>query len=149
VLKDGSSEGRAAVYGSVVLLSAALQGFVEDVFMEASRRKLGLVSQESERKYRKTWDRWGNPSDGNITRLFQRLGLEDVFSGLSWSGQGTPALKKNLNHINQARNKIAHNLPMALDGVEQEIGYAKVNNWTKIARTFGEQFPSHVQQIIP
>jgi hypothetical protein len=116
--------------------------------MEASRRKLGLVSQESERKYRKTWDRWGNPSDGNITRLFQRLGLEDVFSGLSWSGQGTPALKKNLNHINQARNKIAHNLPMALDGVEQEIGYAKVNNWTKIARTFGEQFPSHVQQMM-
>jgi hypothetical protein len=130
-------------------LSAALQGFVEDVFEEASERKLGTMTPGASAKYKKTWDRWGNPSDQNIIRLFQRLGVEDVFDGVSWQGQGTAALKSNLNHINQVRNRIAHNLPIKIDGKSVEVGYLKVYNWVKISKSFGTNFSAHVRKVIP
>lgn len=142
---DGSAEGEAIIRSTVVMLSASLQVFIEDVFTETSIKALGeFDSEEALDRYRSTWKRWGNPSADNITNLFRRLGIDDVLEGLSWTGQGTKALKKNLNEINQIRNSVAHGGPLKLNGQRFDLGTNQNERWRNVARTFGEKFPRHV-----
>lgn len=86
-LVDGNHEGRALNRACVVMLSSTMQAYVGDVFIECSEKAFGRVLTDAEHKaYSKTWSRWGNPSDENIIGLFRRLGIHDVFDGLSWQG---------------------------------------------------------------
>ena len=67
------------------MLSALLQGYVEETFLYASRRLFStLRGDDVIKRYRDTYFRWGNPSHENIRALFRRLGIDDVFAGLSW-----------------------------------------------------------------
>lgn len=145
LFQDGSPEGEAVIRSTVVMLSASLQVFVEEVFLETSILALGdFDTDEAVERYRSTWKRWGNPSAGNITNLFRRLGIDDVFDGLSWQNQATPTLKKNLNEINQVRNGVAHGGPLKLNGQPFTLSTARNERWRNVARTFGEKFPAHV-----
>ena len=96
-LDDGSREGAAINRACVVLLSATLQAYVSDVFISCSFKAFGYELQgQALKNYCATWSRWGNASSENIVRLFRRLGVDDIFTGLSWRGQATTTLKRNL-----------------------------------------------------
>ncbi len=148
-LEDGSKQGLALNKACVVLLSSTLQAFVEEVFLDCSNKAFGKnLAGDELKNYRATWSRWGNPSDKNITALFRRLGVDDVFTGLSWQGQGTPALKKNLDRINQVRNKIAHGSAITVDGSPFPLHLYQIEKWRNIADTFGGKFPGHAMDKI-
>jgi len=126
------------------MLSSSLQAFVGDVFLTCSERAFGRVLNADERKaYTDTWSRWGNPSDENILRLFRRLGVHDVFDGLSWQGQATDTLKSNFNRINQVRNRIAHGAEITVDGQPYALRLGSITRWRDIANTFGDFFEAH------
>lgn len=138
----GQHEGAALNRACVVMLSSTLQAFVEDVFLECSEKAFGHAFSEPERKnYYETWNRWGNPNDQNITALFRRLGVDDVFSELSWSRQSTSDLKKNLKQINQIRNCISHGKPLKFEKSPFSLKFTKIQRWRDIAEQFGRRFP--------
>jgi hypothetical protein len=89
-LPSGERVGAALNNSCILMLSALLQGYVEDVFMYASRRLFRTMNDEvSLKKYRESLRRAGNPSGEDISRLFVRLGILDVFDGLAWSKTNT------------------------------------------------------------
>lgn len=143
-LVDGQHEGSALNRACVVMLSSALQAFVGDVFLSCSEKAFGRRLNPVERKaYYTTWNRWGNPSDTNIVALFLRLGVTDVFDGLSWQGQSTSNLKKNLDTINQVRNRIAHGQPIQVNGQPYALRLYGITRWRNLADQFGNRFEAH------
>jgi hypothetical protein len=93
----------------IVLLSTAIARYVEGAFIEMSQIILRISDEELPR-YRKTLQRWGNPSSKNVSGLFARLGLFDLFTdeaGLS----NASAHAAFLDEVNQKRNAAAHGLP--------------------------------------
>lgn len=127
-------------------MSAVIQSFVEDVFLEASRRvltPLGRIGDIS--KYQKSYNRNGNPNPDNMTRLFLRLGIEDVLDGLSWRNCTNETVRRKLNHLNQLRNDIAHgNAVLRVDGREVQLRQSMVTNYRNFAEQFGNRFEAHV-----
>ena len=143
-LDDGSHEGRALNRACVVMLTSAMQAYIEEVFMTCSEKAFGRVLINDElRDYSNTWSRWGNPSDDNIVRLFRRLGIHDVLDGLSWQGQANLTLRKNLRTMNQVRNRIAHGQEIRVDGNEFSLPLNKIERWRNVCKTFGERFEGH------
>ena len=109
----GARVGAAINKSAVLMLSALLQGYVEDVFLYSSKRLFSnLRTDDNVKIYRTTFFRWGNPSSPNITNLFRRLGIIDVFDGISWQRTATGTIKAKLDEINEMRNKIAHGKPL-------------------------------------
>ena len=148
-LVDGQHEGSALNRACVVMLSSALQAFVGDVFLACSQKAFGRVLSPDELKaYGATWNRWGNPSDKNIITLFLRLGVSDVFDGLSWQGQSTRALKANLDTINQVRNRIAHGQPIQVNGDPYALRLSGIARWRNIGEQFGNRFEAHAMAKI-
>lgn len=143
-LEDGSHEGKALNRACVVMLSSSLQAFVGDVFLASSEKAFGRQLNADERKaYKETWSRWGNPSDDNIIALFRRLGVHDVFEGLSWQRQSTGTLKSNFDKINQVRNRIAHGQEITVNGDPYPLRLNDITRWRNIAENFGDRFERH------
>lgn len=140
LLADGSREGGALNKACVVLLTASLQAYIEEVFVECSVLAFGDFEEPQAKRYRKTWDRWGNPSPDNIVNLFRRLGVDDIFHEFSWQGQSTATLKANLNTMNQVRNRIAHGDEIRVDGNPFQLTLNRIVRWRNIAERFGERF---------
>lgn len=144
LLQDGTREGSALNRACVVMLTSAMQAYVEDVFLACSQKAFGHTLNDVELKdYEATWSRWGNPSDANIIRLFRRLGIHDVFDGLSWQGQTTATLKTTLNKINQVRNRIAHGEALQINGVTYSLSLNQVQRWRRTCSIFGDRFEQH------
>lgn len=144
VLRDGSREGRAINQACVLMLSATLQSYVEDVFIECSEKAFSRQLQSSDlEKFRNSWKMWGNPSADNVTSLFNRLGVADVFEGLSWQRQSTQSLKTNLNTINQVRNRIAHAQEIRVDNRPYALRLSGITRWRNTIEQFGKRFSKH------
>lgn len=143
-LNDGGLEGAAINRACVVLLSATLQEYVSEVFIRCSNKAFKRELQGLELKhYRATWDQWGNPNPANTIKLFRRLGVDDIFAGLSWQGQSTDTLKKNLDTINQVRNRIAHGGEISVNGIVSPLRLNHISRWREVSKTFGERFEVH------
>lgn len=148
-LGDGTREGLALNKACIVLLSAALQSYVEDVFLECSFKAFGRTLVNDELKnYRATWSRWGNPNPNNITTLFRRLGVDDVLEGLKWQKQSTLQLKNTLDAINQVRNCIAHGSDIKVDKKDFPLHLARIRRWRNTCDQFGARFGDHAKAKI-
>jgi hypothetical protein len=148
-LGDGSREGLALNKACVVLLSAALQSYVEDVFLICSFKAFGRTLIDDELKnYQATWSRWGNPNPGNITTLFRRLGVDDILAGLSWQKQSTAQVKNTLDAINQVRNCIAHGSDIKVNKKDFPLHLAHIRRWRNSCEQFGARFDDHAASKI-
>jgi hypothetical protein len=126
------------------MLSALLQGFVENVFVEASRRTFkSLRTAETVESYRKSFVRWGNPNGDNTSRLFTRIGIMNVFERIElFNGRMSEAeVRTKLNDINRLRNIIAHGQMLP-----RRVSLAEVERLRAFANEFGHSFPSHVMK---
>lgn len=136
----------------IVMLSALLQVYVEEVFQEAAKRSFPALqnNQTSFDDYWRQMKNWGNPSDANIKTLFLKIGIPDVFQNLSWQRTNTADIMRKLNEINQIRNRIAHgNRKLALDGSPYSLTLAKVIAYRDLVSNFGVRFEQHIAGLIP
>ena len=93
---------------------------------------------------------WGNPSDDNIKRLFLKIGVPDVFDGLSWQRTTTADIKTKLNVLNQLRNRIAHGSSnLTVNKAAYFLTLAKVSGFRNLAESFATRFSDHVKSLIP
>lgn len=144
---NGHRQGASVNRSCVVLLTALLQTYVEEVFTEAGTRLLPNLHPGT---YRDSFARWGNPSADNIRRLFHRLGVEDIFSGLSWKNCPNPNVRNRLNRLNQIRNGIAHGREhLRVDGQPFSLNLIEVQGYRNFAEQFGSRFSAHVEGRLP
>lgn len=144
---DGHRVGTSVNRSCVVMLSALLQGFVEDVFIAISQEKFSKMKSDQDiQRYRTTLRNWGNPNPDNINSLFLRLFIDDVLSGLSWQKCDNDSLKSRLREINQIRNDIAHGKEdLKFNGKTISLSLSKVRTYRNFVEAFGERFEEHVR----
>lgn len=144
-VKATQEQGKSIIEAAVVMLSAALQAFFEDVFLESSIKCFGRpLNSEEMQKYRKTFERWGNPNADNVVRLFGRLAVADVFEGLNANlgGKGTNP-RTMLDELNSARNCIAHGKPIAHRQKPMNLNLDKLRAWRTDAELLAKAFRFH------
>lgn len=151
---DGHRIGAPLNRSCIVMLSALMQAYVEEVFQDAARRRFpALAGNANTLDFQAYWRQvkgWGNPSDQNIKGLFLKIGVPDVFVGLSWQRTTNADIRRKLDVLNQVRNDIAHgarqlrvnNQPYALD-------LAKVVAFRNFSEQFGARFEAHVRALVP
>lgn len=151
-IQDGHRIGTSINRSCIVMLSALLQAYVEEVFQDAARRVLPALRNDPA-VFERYWNQvrnWGNPSDQNIINLFMRLGAPDIFDGLSWQRTPTAAVKRNLGQLNQIRNRIAHGAAqLTLDGRPYSLSLAAVKSFRNHVASFGGRFSDHVEYLLP
>lgn len=150
--QNGHRIGASVNRSCIVMLSALLQSYVEDVFQEAAKRTFPnfRTNNAAFEKYWKQAKNWGNPSDVNIINLFMRLGVPDVFDGLTWQRTATADIKIRLGELNQIRNQIAHgSRQLTLNGQPYSLTLAKVASFRNFVAVFGARFDGHIQTKLP
>jgi hypothetical protein len=145
---NGHRVGASINRSCMVMLSALLQSFVEDVFQEASIELLG-IDEAVQDDYRKSFSRWGNPSDSNIKSLFLRLGVEDVLNDLGWQRTTNQRIRENLRSLNGLRNQIAHGRrDLRLKNARYSLSLAEVIRFRDFVWSFADRFPGHVRWML-
>lgn len=145
-VEDGSREGASINRSSIVLLSALLQAYVQDVFATAAKQVLpALETEEVWKSYWKQMKGWGNPSADNAKTLFLKIGIHDVFDGLSWQKCDNSLVRSRLNQLNHVRNSIAHgSTVLRLNDADYSLTLAKVKTFRNFAEAFAARFEDHV-----
>lgn len=150
-LQGGHRIGASINRSCIVMLSALLQSYVEEVFGEAARRTFPRLNAD-DAYYERYWNQmkgWGNPSGANVRSLFLKIGIPDVFDGLSWQGTTTERIRTRLDALNQIRNQIAHGRrDLTLNGNRYSLSLARVQTYRNFAENFGGRFSEHVDGLI-
>ena len=136
------AEVEALNRAAIVLLSAHLEGYLEDLYAEAAssllrgrvKDLLSLVADGQEM--------FRNPQPGHVERLFRSIGLPKVLERVSWQRATNDSVRKRLSDYTDIRNKIAHG--------EREIRVrkSKVVGFKKFVRVFAEKFDEKVRSEI-
>lgn len=119
---------------AVLLLSAYLEGFIEDLYEEclkhllhenfSSAKVLDVMTYEMRRQFR-------NPKSGDVGGLFRRLTL-DIASNFG------PEFKcDDINDLVEARNRIAH-------GSDEEVSNEKIDEYLLCVRDFANEITREV-----
>lgn len=145
-VEDGSREGASINRSCVVLLSALLQSYVQEVFEIAAKQALpSLAADEVWKAYWKQMKGWGNPSADNTKTLFLKIGVHDVFDGLRWQSCDNALVRSRLNQLNHVRNSIAHGaVTLRVNDADYALTLAKVKTFRNFAEAFAARFESHV-----
>lgn len=142
---NGHRVGASINRSCIVMLSALLQSFVEEVFQETSIAYL-QIEEDGRAAYRKSFSRWGNPSDQNIKLLFLRLGITDVLDDLGWHRITNDRIRANLRDLNHLRNQIAHGTrDLRFNQQRYSLSLAEVKRFRNFTWTFADRFPTHVR----
>jgi hypothetical protein len=93
---------------SIVLMSAHLEGYIEDVYEEAANillagkvRDLGALVADAQ-----FW--FQNPKARKVESLFRTIGLSKILDGVSWRRSNNKSVRKRLDGFVDLRNDIAH-----------------------------------------
>lgn len=126
---------------AIVLLSAHLEGFLEDIYAEAASSLLqGRVKSVPELiKEPKGFFR--NPQPGYIEKLFRTLGFPEILNGVHWQKASDQAVRNRLTDYMDLRNKIAH-------GQQIKVRKSKVRKFTRFVNLFAEKFDEKLKAEI-
>lgn len=135
----------------IVMMSALLQGHVDEIFRALAPVAFPEFSR-SGNAYEAFLDqarRAGNPSPGNITSLFRKIGVPNVMDGLTWQRSrhliATNTIVAALDEINQIRNRIAHSQPLTMNGQAYNMNLVRVKSLRNIVDGFGQNFEAHAR----
>lgn len=150
-IQGGHRVGASINRSCMVMLSALLQAYVQEVFQDAAKRAFPALAA-NQPDFDQYWNQvksWGNPSDANIKKLFLKLGIPNVFAGLSWQRTPTARVVKMLDEINQIRNRIAHgHRHLTIDGNAYSLRLADVITYRNMTSSFAQRFEGHVRTFI-
>lgn len=157
LVKNQHRVGTSINRSCIVMLSALLQSYIEDLFKEAVKRafpKIGSDDKQMER-YWKQMKGWGNPSDDNIETLFLKIGVPEVLNGLSWQATNSESIKEKLKTMNLIRNQIAHGHKKLNindrhgNTALYSLTLEKVKMYRNFVESFAFHFSRHMEALIP
>jgi len=142
---NGSHEGASINRSCIVMMSALLQSFVQEIFASCAKKALpNLENDVVWDAYWKQMKSWGNPSAENTKTLFLKIGVDDIFTGLSWQKCDNKIIRSKLNTLNHVRNSIAHGgTVLRVNNADYALTLAKVTKLRDFVVAFGERFEEH------
>lgn len=146
-VEDGSREGASINRSCIVMMSALLQAYVQDVFKVCAKEALPTLNTDAVwDAYWKQMKGWGNPSADNIKTLFLKIGVSDVFDGLGWRNCGNTVVRSRLNQLNHVRNSVAHGAAvLRINDANYALTLAKVKIFRNYAEQFADRFEQHAR----
>ena len=126
---------------AMVLLSAHLQGYIEDVYDEATHLLLDGKIRNVNMLIRQAKRTFSNPHANRINSLYASIGIPDIMDGLSWQGAANKAIKRRLSEYIKIRNDIAH-------GSQESITKQKVTSFKQFVEVFARNFDEKVSREI-
>jgi RiboL-PSP-HEPN len=146
LIDNGHRVGASINRSCIVMISALLQSYVEEVFADVSGEYLGIETDEEKSIYRKTFGRWGNPSDTNIRLLFNRLGIANILGDLTWQATTPARICANLQQLNEIRNQVAHGKRnLRHNNRPYSLSLAEAIRFRNFACSFADRFEGHVR----
>ena len=142
-VQNGRRLGSAILQAGVTTMSAVLQTAVQEGFERCVTRAFPHFSANDRHSYVKSVGIWGNPNPHNVKKLFFRIGVTNVFTGLSWQGRSTASIEQALDHINQVRNCVAHGNQIRVDGNAFPLRKQAVRSWYWFTDQFVDRFSDH------
>lgn len=138
--------GRRAQVGALnraamVLLSAHLQGYIEELHAEAAQSLLGKVVNDVASLVDRAQQNFSNPRAYRIEQLFRSLGMPNVLNNVGWQRASNRSVRKRLNDYVETRNRIAH-------GSQERTSKAKVWSFKRFVQLFAEKFDEKVRNEI-
>lgn len=109
--RPAQRRGAAVLRGAVVLLSAALEAYVEDVYDRAVDLLFaGQPNADRQALKNDTSGRMNNASPFKVNRLYFNVGMEWILQDpkLHWQKFNNQRVQETLGDIVTARNRIAH-----------------------------------------
>jgi hypothetical protein len=122
---------------AMVLLSAHLQGYIEDVFSEAAKAMLDGKVKDVDALIEQALSGFSNPHAYRVDSLFASIGLPKITDGLSWGRASNQTVKRRLTDYIRVRNSIAH-------GSQEGITKPKVVGFKRFVEVFAKNFDEKV-----
>ncbi len=136
--RPAQRQGAAITRAGVVLLSAATEAFVEDLFEEAARLVFnGMPAADIDKLFRNTSRRLNNADVHKTEMLYFNLGLPWAVRGLSWKKFPNDTLRAELNKLIGARNGIAH-------GRGEQVRLQTLRRWKNMVEMFAPRLEAKV-----
>jgi len=143
--RPAQRQGAAITRAGTVLLSAATEAFVEDLFEEAARSIFAATTAaDLDQLFRNTSKRLNNADVYKTELLFFNLGLAWVLRGLSWRKFPNETLRSELNKLVQTRGSIAHGRP---ENVKLQMLRRWKNMIEMLAPKLEEKIANHIAQV--
>jgi RiboL-PSP-HEPN len=126
---------------AMVLLTAHLQGYIEDLYAESAKALLSGSVKDVNALTSRGLSGFSNPHAYRIDGLFASVGLRNSTSGISWQRASNKSIKKRLTMYIQERNAIAH-------GKKNRVHKAKVIAYKKFVEVFAEHFDDKIARAL-
>ncbi len=144
-LTGSNAAGRKATHGpsitkaGVVLLAAAMEAFVEELFEEAGDLIFSDISADERMAlYKQTSRRMNAATVDNTNMLFFNLGIPWVLSDVRWQKFSNPTFRKRLTQMIDRRGQIAH-------GKKHHVTLTQLNAWHGMVKKYAEVLESLVR----
>ena|SRR5271167_3505839 len=126
---------------AIVLLSAHLQGYIEDLHAEAANHLFSSTVKDPNALITEAQSRLPNPLDYCIEQLFRSLGLPNILEELRWQKASNRRIRRRLSKYIEMRNRITH-------GSQETISKEKVQGFKHFVELFAERFDAKVRTEI-
>lgn len=107
--RPAQRQGQAITRAGIVLLCAALEGYVEELFAECVPLLYkAFTPQQIADVYQRTKERMHNPDRATIDALFTAIGVTNIMAQVRWQKCSNKAVTDWLDKFVKARHTIAH-----------------------------------------
>ena len=138
--RPAQRQGQAIVHGSVVLLSAAFEAFVEELYEEAVDVVYAHADPSDILQLKKnTSHRMNNADTFKVNHLFFNIGIAWIMKmrRIRWQKFSNSKVQKTLNKMIEARNAVAH-------GKNPGLRKSQAVNW----RSFVERLSDRLELTV-
>lgn len=138
-------EGAAITRAGVVLLAAATEAYVEELFDESADLIFAVMTQDELSRFKKaTSGRLNNADVYKIELLYFNLGCPFVLKNIKWQKCSNDTFKEELNRLIKARNQIAH-------GKMPTLNLSSLRKWKRMIDNFAprlqDRLRDHVEEM--
>jgi RiboL-PSP-HEPN len=132
----------------IVLLTAHLEGYVEDLFEEGATalasNSFDMNEYDVHAFVAQATGSFRSPKPQNIKDLFTRLGLTDVLGTVQWGNLLNSDVRKRLGDLVALRNEIAHGEQPSVTRAQLSSGVIFVRN---LARNLDKRLYNYIQKV--
>lgn len=141
--RPAERRGAALTRAGTVLLAAALEAFVKDLFEEAASY---ILRESSEEERKALFDQAkknvsGNPSIHSINMFYFHLGIPWVCNDIHWRNCTNETFQHKINQLIDKRNNVAH-------GHSTHLNLNMLIGWKNTVDRFSEYFETKIGEYI-
>lgn len=136
-------EGAAITRAGIVLLCAAIEGFIEDIFEEVANSiaPASHTTRLENELFKPTTRKLNTPNSFNTNMLFANLGIWWLLDEVRWQKFSPEDVRKWLAKVIETRGQIAH-------GKQPRVNLVTLRSWRQRAQHYAERIEAILADVI-